>query len=668
MSAPEIGWLDRTLEREARRRRASSTVRRRRLVMLEMAAAVAGCIAGYLLLVDHLRHFEVALAANILGFLGVDRISGVLGNAFVVFGPGMEPVVAEMSGSCTILSSVLALTALAAVALRERHQALFGLLAACFFILVANQVRLVLSLLAGRFFAVDALIFFHDWIGSALNFAYTLFGLLIMIGLTMYDAQLAEQDRSGRHTADRPAAWARPGLGHRVPVEAEPKAPRVRVAAFVHRRILPKALSRRLAQNRERRRIDYRVGHEGPGRRAEIVRGLAAKGLSVHTATLLAVAQYETEPMVLDALADAVAERQWEPLHSADVLALRLWARAWLMRAPQQRPSTGRLIAVTGAGGPAGVAVIHALRAAGEDVLALDANPDAVGLRLAGHAAVLPRADQPGYADALIALIAEHRPAALVCTVAEEYAALAPLTDRLAELGTRTWLPEHADVCLDKVEFAAALHAAGVAHPMTAATPEEAIRVPGPWVIKPARGRGSRDVMFADNLRELAHALETVPGAIVQTRLTGREFTADALIDRDGTMVACVPRWREETRGGISVQGTTFTSDAVAEAVAATLRAVRHAGPANVQGFVADSGEVTVVEVNPRFSGGLPLTLAAGADVVNTYVKGILEPDAKLPALSFQDGLRMARHFSEVFYPAEETAAPAVTSESELAR
>jgi biotin carboxylase len=304
--------------------------------------------------------------------------------------------------------------------------------------------------------------------------------------------------------------------------------------------------------------------------------------------------------------------------------------------------------------------VIRALQAAGDHVLALDANPDAVGLRLAGRAAVVPRADEPGYAEALLAAIDEHRPAALVCTVAEEYAALAPLTDRLAELGTKTWLPEHADLCLDKVAFAAALGAAGVPHPATVRTAYEAQLIAGPWVVKPARGRGSRDVVFVDDPRDLDHAFATVPDAIAQTRLPGLEFTADALVARDGTLLTCVPRWRDETRGGISVRGTTFDSAAVTAVVAATLHAVGHTGPANVQGFVADpealSGNpdapvaVAVVEVNPRFSGGLPLTLAAGADVVGTYVAGVLDPDAELPRLTYRPDVRMARHFAEVYY------------------
>jgi carbamoyl-phosphate synthase large subunit len=209
------------------------------------------------------------------------------------------------------------------------------------------------------------------------------------------------------------------------------------------------------------------------------------------------------------------------------------------------------------------------------------------------------------------------------------------------------------------------MHAAGVPHPATADTREGASAVPGPWIVKPAMGRGSRDVVAADTEEELDRAFAVVPGAIAQTRLTGREFTADALVGRDGTLLTCVPRWRDQTKAGISVRGTTFDSAAVTRAVAATLRAVGLTGPANVQGFVRSPEEldadpdapvaVTVVEVNPRFSGGLPLTLAAGADVVGTYLAGILDPAAALPRLTFQPGVRMARHFAEVYYATDGT-------------
>jgi carbamoyl-phosphate synthase large subunit len=68
-----------------------------------------------------------------------------------------------------------------------------------------------------------------------------------------------------------------------------------------------------------------------------------------------------------------------------------------------------------------------------------------------------------------------------------------------------------------------------------------------------------------------------------------------------------------------------------------------------VQGFVADDGTATVVEINPRFSGGLPLSLAAGADLVGTYLAGVRRPDVELPQLWFTPGVRMSRYFAETY-------------------
>ena len=77
-----------------------------------------------------------------------------------------------------------------------------------------------------------------------------------------------------------------------------------------------------------------------------------------------------------------------------------------------------------------------------------------------------------------------------------------------------------------------------------------------------------------------------------------------------------MPRWRVETKAGISTKGMTFVDNAVVSIAARALRAVGLCGAANLQGFVGDDGNVSVIEINPRFSGGLSLSLAAGADFV----------------------------------------------------
>jgi biotin carboxylase len=328
---------------------------------------------------------------------------------------------------------------------------------------------------------------------------------------------------------------------------------------------------------------------------------------------------------------------------------------------PAEDPAGGTAaVLVTGAGGPAGVAVIRRLVALGHRVVAADADAAAAGGALAHVAVTVPRGNHPRFVDALVGAATSWGADALISTVAEELPRLTAGAGRLTAAGLGTWLPSLAavDLCCDKAAFARRMAAAGVPHPATAARAEDAAAVPGPWIVKPRTGRGSRGLRLLDDRADVITALREDADLIAQTRVPGREFTADALVGRDGRLRAAVPRWREETKAGISVKGRTFESPAVVDVVAGALAAVGLTGPANVQGFVADDGAVTVVEINPRFSGGLPLTLAAGADVVSAYLAGVREPDAPLPDLSFRPGVSMSRYFAETY--ASEDGSPVV--------
>ncbi|MEI4270545.1 ATP-grasp domain-containing protein [Klenkia sp. LSe6-5] len=327
-------------------------------------------------------------------------------------------------------------------------------------------------------------------------------------------------------------------------------------------------------------------------------------------------------------------------------------ARPALPAAPRAGAHRRRAaVLVTGAGGPAGVAVVRRLLAAGERVVAADADPRAAGAALADAAVVLPRADDPGFVDALVAAAAAHGVDALVPTVAEELAVLRPVAFWLSAAGISSWLPDvpAVELCCDKALFARRMAECGVPHPVTAAAVDELDDVVGPWVVKPRTGRGSRGVQLVDRRADVVAALHADAALVAQTRLTGREFTADALVARDGELLTVVPRWRDETKAGISVKGTTFDSEEVTGLVAATLAAVGLTGPANVQGFVGPDGRAAVMEVNPRFSGGLPLTLAAGADVVSAYLTGIRNPGTRLAPLHFTPGVSMSRYFAETY-------------------
>ncbi len=308
-------------------------------------------------------------------------------------------------------------------------------------------------------------------------------------------------------------------------------------------------------------------------------------------------------------------------------------------------------VLVTGAGGAAGVAVIQELIAQGVEVVAADPDPLAAGRHLAGDDLTVPLATDASFGRSVLDAVGTHAVDAVICTVAEEMAALTAVSDELAARGAPVWLspPDAVETCIDKRRFAKAVAAAGLPAPPTGFGSADG--VPGPWIVKPRFGRGSRDVHSVDDEASLQVALRVTPDPIVQTRCAGREFTADVLVDRDGTVAAVVPRWRLETKAGISTKGETFSDPLVDAVVRDTATALALEGAINVQGFVTSDAElpVALVEVNPRFSGGLPLALAAGADLVGELLRGTLGQPIRPERLRHRDGVVMTRYLASLF-------------------
>lgn len=304
-------------------------------------------------------------------------------------------------------------------------------------------------------------------------------------------------------------------------------------------------------------------------------------------------------------------------------------------------------VLVTGSGGPAGTAVVEHLRRSRHVVVAADAAPDTAGQRLADVAAQLPSGSDPVFGSSVLQLVAEHGIDVLVPTLAEELVALHENAGRLDELGCRVLLPEPAAVeaCLDKYVFAQLCTRYGIPAPATVLPGE--LLPPGPWIVKPRRGRGSRGVHPAESETAVRLAAESHRGGIVQSRLSGREFTVDVLCGPDRRVVLQVPRWREQVRGGISSAGTAFRSPEIERAVERLMEVLGFRGMANVQGCQAPDGSFAFFEMNPRFSGGLPISLAAGADFVEAYIALAAGRPVPEELCAWEPGRRVVRYLTQ---------------------
>lgn len=313
-------------------------------------------------------------------------------------------------------------------------------------------------------------------------------------------------------------------------------------------------------------------------------------------------------------------------------------------------------VLVTGVGGPAGQAVLRSLVRRGDDVWGADMDGWAAGLYLvpADRRRTVPPGRAPEFVDELRDLCAAEGIEVLVPTVDAELVPLAHRRDELLAVGTVLAAPpaEVLELALDKAALAdrcAPLLRVPTTHVLDARALDVAWDFP--VIVKPRSGSGSRGVRVvpdADALRDIG----ADTGLIVQELLPGEEYSVDVLADAGSRVVAAVPRTRTRVDSGVSIAGTTLQDEGLIATATAVAEAIGLVGVANVQLRRDTRGEPALLEVNPRFPGALPLTVAAGADLPALAVD--LALGRELPrAVPFRE-LANVRFLEDVFIdPAE---------------
>lgn len=320
----------------------------------------------------------------------------------------------------------------------------------------------------------------------------------------------------------------------------------------------------------------------------------------------------------------------------------------------------GPRVLVTGTGGPSGISVMNALAAEPVDVFSADVDPYAAGLYLVDddRRLIVPRGDADAYAGFVLGVCERLEIAVLIPTVDSELIPLAEARPAFAAIGTRLVLAsaETLRMCLDKW----ALHARC----------EGAVRVPRslladadfdpslpelPVIVKPRVGSGSRGIRLVEDRDELER-LDRDGTLLVQENLPGPEYSLDVLARSDGRVIAVVPRARLKVDSGIAVTGRTVHDEALQEIGRQVAERIGLTSVANVQVKGADDGEPALLEVNPRFPGTMPLTVASGINMPKLCVDDALGSPLPEEMLPFED-LAMVRCFEERFFDFEQIVA-----------
>lgn len=316
-------------------------------------------------------------------------------------------------------------------------------------------------------------------------------------------------------------------------------------------------------------------------------------------------------------------------------------------------------VLVTGAGGPAGVAVIRSLLRRGDvEVFAADMDRWASAIYLvdAPYRRLVPAGRAPEFVDVVRQLCVDDRIDVLFPTVDVELPLLAAVRDDLGGAILASPSLRTLETCLDKLALARACdRTVRVPRTELLGTVEATSGWDFPVIVKPRRGAGSRGVRTVGSQAEL-DAVHDEEDLIVQEMLPGDEFSVDVLADLEGNVIAAVPRARLRVDSGVAVAGVTVHDDALIETASSVARAVGLTTVANVQLKYDAAGVPALLEVNPRFPGAMPLTIAAGVDMPSLTLDAVL--GRPVPAhVDFQE-IANVRYLEDVFLPVDEVLKP----------
>ncbi len=278
-------------------------------------------------------------------------------------------------------------------------------------------------------------------------------------------------------------------------------------------------------------------------------------------------------------------------------------------------------------------------------VVAGDASPLAPALYYADKHVIFPRIDSGKYIEAIIEACLQYDIGLVVPTIDTELLLLSEEKKRIEEkTGCLVLVSERTVVaiCRDKRNTQKFMEDNGflVPHLYTEKEFKEG-RFRFPLFIKPIDGSSSIDAYRADNEEELSSALLRVKNPMIQDYMEGAEYTVDVFLDFSSKIISLVPRLRIAVRSGEIAKGKIVRDKEIEDDVKRLMKLLKPIGHITVQLRKTERG-VEYIEINPRFGGGAPMSIMAGADSCE-YLYRLLRGESLEYRDSYRDGVTFLR-------------------------
>jgi len=278
-------------------------------------------------------------------------------------------------------------------------------------------------------------------------------------------------------------------------------------------------------------------------------------------------------------------------------------------------------------------------------------------LQLCDEAFLVKPVTHAKYIDQLLSIVRRHRVRLLVPTTDLDLRLLADHKPQFERLGCRLLVsePDAIDICQDKRRTFGFLKKHGFGTPKTmsirmALAADRRGELTWPCFLKRWDGSASKDIAVVNDRSEMRFFARRIPNAMCQELIEGTEYTCDVYVDF-GMQVRCVvPRRRIEVRSD-EVSKSQIVKHREIMDRARRLAELLQAGPGviTLQLFITNDGQIRFTEINPRFGGGAPLSIHAGADFPKWILQELTGRRPRIGSDNFTDGLMMLRYDAEVW-------------------
>ena len=245
-----------------------------------------------------------------------------------------------------------------------------------------------------------------------------------------------------------------------------------------------------------------------------------------------------------------------------------------------------------------------------------DISSTAPALYFCDKRVILPRIDSDNYIDFLYNFCKEEHINMLIPTIDTDLLILSKNKELFNSIGTIILISDYSSIklCRDKRLTYSFFTSCGLLAPIPFDNYLD-YNLNYPAFIKPIDGSSSIDTYKVLDSIELENKANYLSNYIVQPFIEGIEYTIDLFCDLDSNPIFITPRKRLKTRSGEVLITEISTDKIIIDETKKIIDKFKPIGPLTIQ-LIRESktNKDYFIEINPRFGGGSPLSIKAGAN------------------------------------------------------